>query len=333
MISTIETFDEELHDKIKVLNETTWESKVKRPIIDKWLNNFQSDKEKSHALFLLSNFMYFGNIQIKQLLVSLYRDLYKYPIVQEIRLSNGDTTDLSLIENKYNEARKKTKFLAIGNPSESGAHLIYIFRQINNLPLDMFGSNGEIFTQDTTGNMVLKDPTINHYVLFDDFCGSGRQSITYSKETVSIIKSINKDIKVSYLMLFATKVGKKAVLEKTLFDHVEAVVEFDESFQFFSTGSRYLKNCPAHIDIEFLKNLCEKYGEPLVRDIGKLLGLTDEKLEKFIKFAVLGFGNCQLLIGFHHNTPNNTFPIIWYDEENIVWYPIFKRYNKVYESQ
>jgi len=37
----------------------------------------------------------------------------------------------------------------------------------------------------------------------------------------------------------------------------------------------------------------------------------------------------QPLIGFHHNTPNNSLPIIWFDEPGgPPWTPIFKRYSK-----
>jgi len=326
-MSTIELFEEELHDKIKVLNETTWESKIKRPIIEKWLNNFSTDKEKTHALYLLSHFMYFGSIQIKELLVSLYRDLYKYPIIKEIRIANGNTVDLAFIKQQYKDAREKTRFIAMGNASESGAHLLYTFRQINNLPVDLFD---DAFIQDASGVQQLKDPTIRHYVLFDDFCGSGSQAISYSALQVAAIKNFDATIKVSYLMLFATKAGKQAVIDQTLFDNVEAVVEFDESFKFFNASSRYLQNCPLHIDKVYLKDLCERYGEPLIRDIGTRLGWTGTDLDFFVTNAVLGFGDCQLLIGFSHNTPDNTLPIIWYDEETIVWYPIFKRYNKVY---
>ena len=53
---------------------------------------------------------------------------------------------------------------------------------------------------------------------------------------------------------------------------------------------------------------------------------TQETIEK----GALGFGNCQLLLSLYHNTPNNTLPIIWFDEDNQLWSPIFKRYNKVY---
>jgi len=112
-MDTIEIFQEKLHSKIKVLNETTWESKVKKPKIDKWLNNFSDDKEKYHALFLLSNFMFFGNIQIRQLLISLYRDLYKYPIVESIRMADNNIVDPKVIKERFYISRKNTRFLGL----------------------------------------------------------------------------------------------------------------------------------------------------------------------------------------------------------------------------
>ena len=273
--------------------------------------------------------MFFGQIQIKQLLVSLYRDLYKYPLIEEIRKLDNDSIDLVTINNRYKDELKHTRFLAMGNASESGAHLLYLFRQVNKLGTDLFD---EPFYVDPSGSKQLKDPSIRHYVLFDDFCGSGSQASSYSKSTVAEIKAIDPSIKVSYLILFSTKGGKQYVSATTLFDRVEAVVEFDESFKFFGTNSRYLQKCPREIDKDFLKDLCERYGEPLIRDIGTKLGWSGVGLNGFVKDHKLGFGDCQLLIGFSHNTPDNTLPIIWYDEMAIKWYPIFKRYNKVYST-
>ena len=42
--------------------------------------------------------------------------------------------------------------------------------------------------------------------------------------------------------------------------------------------------------------------------------------------APLGYGGCQLLLGFAHNVPNNTLPIFWLQDE--AWFPVFKRYHK-----
>lgn len=328
----IQLFEEELHKKIKILNETTWESKVRRPKIAKWLENFKTTEEKTHALFLLSNFMYFGNIQIKQLLISLYRDLFKYPVVEKIRLDNNNTTDFSFINEKFAESQKNTRFIGLGNGSESGVHLLYWFRQENKLPVNLFPEGSGIFSFDEDGKVSLREKEVNHYVLFDDFCGSGRQAVTYSDEIVTKIKEIDPSIRVSCLMLFATKNGKDKVLRKSKFDYVETVVELDDSFKCFDPNSRYFQNCPEHIDKEFMKKVCMEYCEPLVRSVWVKEGFQGEKLEKMVKNTTLGFGDCQLLIGFYHNTPNNTLPIIWYDEEEETWFPIFKRYNKIYNS-
>ncbi|MCX2584797.1 hypothetical protein [Pedobacter sp. MR22-3] len=325
-------FEEELHKKIKILNETTWESKVKKPKIIKWLDNFKTQEEKSHALFLLSNFMYFGNIQIRQLLISLYRDLFKYPAVEKIRLGNDNTTDISFINEQFVIAQKKTRFIGLGNASESGAHLLYWFRQENGLSVDLFPDSSGIFNFESGETLTLKEMDVDHYVLFDDFCGSGRQACTYSDEIVTKIKAINPNIRVSCLMLFATKKGKERVVKKSKFDFVDAVVELDDSFKCFDSNSRYFQNCPDHIDKEFMKKICMEYCEPLVRSVWVKEGFEGEKLEKMVQGTTLGFGDCQLLIGFYHNTPNNTLPIIWYDEKEETWFPIFKRFNKIYNS-
>ena len=57
---------------------------------------------------------------------------------------------------------------------------------------------------------------------------------------------------------------------------------------------------------------------------------SEEEREEIVDNSALGFGDCQLLLSLHHNTPNNTLPIIWYEEDDENWTPIFKRYNKVY---
>lgn len=72
--------------KIKTLNETVWERRATDPTITEWLDNFAppsvaAPDERAHALFLLSNFMYFGDREIRGLLKALYRDLYRYPKV------------------------------------------------------------------------------------------------------------------------------------------------------------------------------------------------------------------------------------------------------------
>jgi hypothetical protein len=322
------TTKEELYRKVKILNETTWEHRANRPRIDKWLNNFSTDRDKLHALFLISQFMYFGSLQMRELLKALYRDLYKYPNIQEIRRNNGNTLDISLINTAFKGWQDKTRFLGVGNPSESGTHLLYFFRQENKLGKDLFINTHEIFDYDN-GAFKLADPSIRHYVFIDDFCGSGSQAIEYSRSIVSLIKSLDPNIKASYLMLFTTTSGQEQVLNNTLFDDVNSVVELDESFKYFHSNSRYFKNPPSDIDKNYLKALCETHGEQHCRSTYAQTE-TEPLLSQYTDRDKLGFNDSQLLIGFHHNTPDNTLPIVWYDENLVDWWPAFKRYNKIY---
>src|ERR1041385_3765380 len=96
----------ELQRKIKVLNERVWEGRAKWPLVERWLQNFtgetcSADEERIHALYMLSQMMYFGAREIRALLKSMYRESYRYPVIEQIRRDNGDTTDARLVNSMY----------------------------------------------------------------------------------------------------------------------------------------------------------------------------------------------------------------------------------------
>ncbi len=203
--------------KIKTLNETVWEGHATEPAVEEWLDNFAASNppaldERAHALFLLSNFMYFGSRQIRELLKALYRDLYRYPIIEAIRRANDDTMDATLIDRSFKAERESTRFLGVGNPSESGSHLLYYFRQENSLPKNLFIHTHQIFSRPSGGRVQLRDPAIKRYVFIDDFCGSGEQGTTYARDLVEDIKQLGRDVYVDYYVLFGTRSG---ISEKT----------------------------------------------------------------------------------------------------------------------
>lgn len=330
------SFHDDLLAKIKILSETIWDGRAREPQINDWLDNFApstggANDERIHALYLLSQFMYFGDRQIRELMRVLYRDLFRYPIVEQIRRKHNNTTDLPLIARHFQTALEQTLFLGVGNPSESGCHLLYYFRQENGLPKDRFIHSHQVFQRRRlgklqmlkallfnnkdrfAGTLVLRDPQITRYVFIDDFCGSGHQGESYSKDIVEDIQSFNPNIEVSYFVLFATTTGMQFVRNNTAFDVVRCVYELDETFRCFSPSSRYFPSPTPDVTAAFAEQMCRTYGTQLVPD------------------APLGYGNCQLLLGFHHNTPDNTLPVFWYDEPGgRSWAPVFKRYPKYY---
>ncbi len=316
----MEILKNELINKIKILKETVWEAKITEATLTRWLNNFcgrcmEDENEKIHALYLLSQFLYFGNREMRELLKALYRDLYKYPIIADIRKKNGDTLDMHFLTLKFEEELRNTRFLGVGNPSESGTHLLYYFRQENALPKNLFIHTHHIFKRSSDrGLLEIRFPEVNRYVFIDDLCGSGSQAIEYSKDIVEDLKRLDSSCCVSYFSIFAVKNGLKEVRSKTKFDSVETIFELDETYECFNPNSRYFVNADSAIEISRASAICSHYGQELW------------------PAWPLGYKNGQLLIGFYHNVPDNTLPVIWNDN-NVFgkkWIPIFKRYPKIY---
>ncbi|RQH12742.1 hypothetical protein [Bradyrhizobium sp. RP6] len=315
---------DKLQAKLKALDETLWDGRAKWDHVERWLAQFNSTEDKRddaylQMLFLASNFMYFGVREIRALLRSLFRDLYQYKVVEKIRAANNHTLDRTLINSAYEGELKRTRFIGVGNPSESGSHMLYYFRQENRLGKQYFINSLEVFS---TSRRVfrhvskVKDPNILHYVLIDDLCGSGTQARQYCESLVRPLKQMNKKAKVYYYTLFATTFGLNEIRKLGWFDEVGSVVELDDSFRCFGDDSRVYKNASAPFDKAKAKSISLRHGHTLFSS------------------DPLGYRDGQLLIGFFHNTPDNTLPIIWFDDpDGTAWIPLFRRFPKQYGWQ
>lgn len=315
---------DELKTRITVLDDRLWEGRVKWPLVERWLENFDGRSgrsvqiERLHALYLLAQFLYYGSTEIRVLLRALYRDLFLVPTIQEIRSQNGNTRDLNVVNEHLQRCVQSTKFLGVGNPSESGVHLLYYFRQENRLSKSSFLDSAQI-TQRITGpdgnpTRALANPLIRRYVFVDDVCGSGETAVEYSDNILAEMLSIDPDIKVYYFSIFGTESGMNRVRNESRYaNNCGAVVELDPTYKCLSEQSRYLRVVPDDIDQDDLRSLALHYGELVAPGNGG------------------GFQDSQMLMGFHHNTPDNTLPIIWRDTQNgspVPWTPVFRRYPK-----
>lgn len=305
---------EDLKQKIKSLNETVWEKRAAWPDVQDWLKNFAEDpsagpSERLHALHLLAQFMYFGSQEMRELLKALYRDHFKYPLVERIRKENGDTKDVAFVRTRFDQLLETTRFLGVGNPSESGTHLLYYFRQENVLPKKLFIHTHQIFSRESSSRVLtVRNAAIERYVFIDDLCGSGKQARDYSTDILEDLKRLNPRAWVGYFVLFGTSEGLADVRGRTRFDEVRCVFELDATFKCFGADSRYF-TAGDGFDKDFARNTSARHGA------------------KLFPAHPLGYRDSQLLIGFHHNVPDNTLPIIWGDTE---WRPIFRRYPKLY---
>ncbi|MBN8891041.1 MAG: hypothetical protein J0H91_12205 [Rhodospirillales bacterium] len=311
-----------LRVRITVLSERVWENRNQWPQVEAWLANFDGragfdpEVEQLHALFLLSQFLFIGSAETRVLLQAVYRDLFLIPLIQAIRDSLGGSRDRQIVERAVNQALAKTRFLGVGNPSESGVHLLYYFRQENRLAKSLFLDSAAVFTStlDKDGKIVrsLAHPKIERYIFIDDVCGSGNTAAKYSDGIVAELLALKPDAKLHYLAMFATRKGIEKVRSTKFGTDSAAVFELDDSYCSLSAGARILLDAPPHIDAATLEKVAISYGKLLWRACPG------------------GWGNSQLLLGFHHNTPNNTLPIIWAEgDTSCPWTPAFKRYAKL----
>lgn len=310
-----------LRARITVLNERVWENRNQWPQVEAWLDNFdgragfEPEVEKLHALFLLSQFLFIGSAETRVLLQSIYRDLFLIPLIQELRASLSNTRDSAIVETAVQTALARTRFLGVGNPSESGVHLLYYFRQENSLSKEQFLDSAAVFTssvnEDGEIERALAHPDVDRYIFVDDVCGSGDTAVEYSRGIVTELLAHKPDAKLQYLAMFATRKGIEAVRATKFGDSSAAVFELDDNYRCLSANARILLDAPPHIDPVTLERVAMGYG--------RLLWPAWPG----------GWGNNQLLLGFQHNTPDNTLPIIWAEgDPNLPWTPAFKRYAK-----
>lgn len=326
LFATEETTSEDTWDllrvRITVLNERVWENRNQWPHVEAWLANFdgragfEPDVEKLHALFLLSQFLFIGSAETRVLLHSVYRDLFLIPLIQEVRVALGGSRDPMIVEAAVGEALAKTRFLGVGNPSESGVHLLYYFRQENCLTKELFLDSAAVFKstlgEDGKIERALAYPDVERYIFVDDVCGSGDTAAKYSEGIVTELLALKPGAKLHYLAMFATRKGIEKVRTTKFGASSGAVFELDDSYSCLSAGARIMLDAPPHIDAAILEKVAMSYGELLW------------------PACPGGWDNNQLLLGFQHNTPDNTLPIMWAEgSPSLPWTPAFKRYAKL----
>lgn len=285
--------EEQLINQVMLTSQIIWRGeKLTRQDLDEWLGNFTAevfdlDYERKLALWLLSNFVYYNSDEVKHLCKLLYRDF-----IHDMLLRNKYNRFHPVIATR--DILSATRFYCLGRPGESGAYILYYFRQENNLPLSHFLS--EL-------HKVQKD--VEYIVFIDDVVLSGTQADKYIND---VRPELPKDKELILLTFVSTNDAVTLLSSHGI--KVISNVTLDERSRCFSDVSATFNDYKEH------KNNCEKF----VIHYGK----------KIAPQIPLGYRDGQYIFGFFYNTPDNTLPIFWC--ENCGWKPIVKRYDKKYRG-
>ena len=249
----------------------------------------------------------------------MFQDLVRNPLTVAGRKDLTNSDDFNAIHQAFDGELKRTRFVALGGPSESGTHILYQFRQENNLPTNSFPSLAELVTG-PLDNLTTKwaRPEVKRLIFIDDFLGTGQQVTDSATETVPQLRNAASnsgiDLEVWYLTLIATQDGLESVEATSIFQCVRSLSVLDGTYRVFDDKSQCFSGPPGYIDKSKCEEIMDYYGNRIYPE------------------EPLGYGNCQLLLGFRHNVPDNTLPIIWFQGSFPWWRPIFLRSRKLSEQ-
>ena len=197
-----------------------------------------------------------------------------------------------LAQSVYSTHRKTPKnriyFIPIGDPG-SGAH--YISRSLRSadiVPRRNLISLAELEKLDRRNVDVI--------VFFDDFSGTGHTILDWWPKIEPLV--LPKEARVLLALLVVNEKARNQ-LEAAHF-RVIAVEELDSSANVFGPENHHF----SANDKTALLAVC------------KQTGCSEEYLR--------GYGECGLLVAFKHNCPNNSIPVLWYENPG-KWRPLFVR--------
>lgn len=288
-----------LIEKILTTNSYCWKMDLTERDLLKWLGNFKgelfsTEEERKIALFLLAHFVIYNFEEFKYLCKEAFSNYIR-------KVANINEID----SNNVVDIIKRTRFLPLGNPSESSMSMMYYFRTENYLQTACFEYIGDNFSRKYTNT---------NLVFIDDITSSGQQFLEYygKLEKTGDIDIASCEIFVIFLV--ANKSAEERIKEKYPYINVIRVVDIDERSSGVSESSYIYHN-----DAE-MNQKCISF----MRHYGTKLEINNQDPNNIV--VALGYGDKAQMFGFYYNIPDNVCPIFW--EKSDLWYGIFKRNKK-----
>ena len=291
-----------------------------------WLRQFDSKKKSEAYNLVKNNLLYVSQQEMLQLVESAFNLRIKphlITITKEYIIE--EKQELSQAKKMYDMILRKSLFLGLSD----GAHIDYFRRQNPEL------SNEQVFihydfSSEKADDMkkelkkdlecyeisssLKKDDFLNYY-LIDDFSASGTSFIRQegNKWRGKIPKFV-EHIKEKYAV-------KNANIHLVLYLATEKAADYISK-----KTKEFLKNTKITFKVDVLQ-----YVSPLKCDEEQLDFLSQDYINNINKYGqeqsyndkhykkgngkkpYLGFADCSLPLILYHNTPNNSFPILWYD--------------------
>ena len=261
-----------------------------------WLNQFKYRTEQRLMFKLLQHVKFYSDSKVREKLVVLHEQVQR--VLAELGVSRrGDR-----------RARRSDILVSsFGPPTKSGALYARLYAQANGITSHN-AVNFEGISDDLCKD---SDNNIRAIVFVDDLIASGDTAIA----------SLNKLNKMCGALIQTKKVKV----------FVSAICGLD-------IGDRNLQSAMPTVPFDVEVNICDYllYSEQCFNNSSQVFNSPDERIKskgiarnygiELVKNSPLGYNDCQLLVVFHDNCPNNTLPILWKESTGKTkWMPLFKR--------
>jgi hypothetical protein len=239
--------EEEMFRQIMLTVETAWQNRLSLTQVEHWLSNFKGDVfsveyERQLALWLLCNFVYYNQNEVWHLCKTAFREFLHF------MLTSAPLQPANKLEEAANRVLDNTRFYHSGRPGESGAFVLYHFRQVNNLGVRNFLTQPDKLPRN-----------VDTIVFVDDVVLSGEQAEPYLNRATAQYDSDKRKV---LLTFFSTDEAEKLLRKNDI--AVISCIKLDERCRCFSSDSNVFVNHPAHRDK--CRALAKAYGAKLKPD-------------------------------------------------------------------
>lgn len=308
-----------------------------------WLRQFDKEDKIKAYKFVKDNLLYVSQQEMLQLVESAFQLKIKPHLIKTTKNTIiREHIDISESKKIYDLILRKSLFLGLSD----GAHIDYFRRQNPEL------SNEQVFVHYDFSNEkaddmkkelkkdlecydvnidLKKDDFLNYYLL-DDFSASGTSYIRIENgEWHGKIPKFVNHIREQYCV-------KSATVNLVLY------LATDKASNYISNkASEFLKDTAIDFNVEVLQyvyplecneeqlNLLSQNYNSNLNKYGEEQSYVDKHYKKGNgKKPYLGFADCSLPLVLYHNTPNNSFPILWYGwiENQIALFPRVTRHRE-----
>lgn len=293
-----------------------------------WLRKFSPSEIDIAYTLIKKRLIFISEEQMRQLIsVSFEMCMKEYLLLQTKNYCKASSiSDSTMRKRIFNIMRRKALFLGLSD----GSHMDYFRRQnpmlsneqvfinydfSNERALGMKDSLKQDLTtlcKDTGYSLNEDDSNFRTFFLIDDFSASG----------ISYIRMEDGKWK-GKIPKFYNLLGDIGFPKEDISIHVVLYIATDEALMHIrSNASDFLKSHKCRVTVDAIQRISgvelTDAEEDLLRrnyelNAVKSSGFVDSHFRKGkTQKPYLGFNECSLPLIIYHNTPNNSFPILWY---------------------